>query len=305
MINNQNKEQIDEFVLPILKGIGKLLIKNPGKTGIAAGVGGAAAGAALSGDKEEDTKTDDKEETPSEQTPPKETEPKETPPPMTVPDAGAAGKMGPPTEGGQYGAVPPPPKPAGVEGGPAGPPTEEDSPPPTWQEISREAAKQAMDKLPSFEDIYNFGKEGLEDLADKTQQAIDYVKSGKGPFGKGGTVNMLDGSRQNVDIKNLEADARRGLAKVGRTLDARKKRGADQRQDLGEPETVRERDPRFQMSGGGRGFAGRNEQITYDYLSAFFGQELNECIDNISEEQLQEAVDLINLVRVKLADRVS
>ena len=301
MINNQNKEQIDEFIIPALAGaarvIGKWLLKNPGKAAVGAGAGAAAAGAALSGDEEENKKTDEKEETPSEQTPPKETEPKETPPPMTVPDAGAAGKMGPP--------APEPPKPAGVEGGLVGPPTEEDSPPPTWQEIGKEAAKQAMDNLPSFEDIYNTGKEGLEGLADRAQKAIDYVKSGKGPFGKGGTVNMLDGSRQNVDIKDLEADARRGLAKVGRTLDARKKRGADQRQDLGEPETVRERDPRFQMSGGGRGFAGRNEQITYDYLSAFFGQELNECIDNISEEQLQEAVDLINLVRVKLADRVS
>lgn len=43
------------------------------------------------------------------------------------------------------------------------------------------------------------------------------------------------------------------------------------------------------------------EEIVYEYLSSFFGVDLNESIDELTEEQLEEAVVTINT----LADAVN
>ena len=43
------------------------------------------------------------------------------------------------------------------------------------------------------------------------------------------------------------------------------------------------------------------EELVYEYLSSFFGADLNESIDELTEEQLEEAIVAINT----LADAVN
>jgi len=38
------------------------------------------------------------------------------------------------------------------------------------------------------------------------------------------------------------------------------------------------------------------EELVYEYLSSFFGADLKESIDDITEEQLQEAITAINVL---------
>ena len=38
------------------------------------------------------------------------------------------------------------------------------------------------------------------------------------------------------------------------------------------------------------------ESVVYEYLSSYFGADLNESIDDITEEQLEEAVESINIL---------
>lgn len=42
--------------------------------------------------------------------------------------------------------------------------------------------------------------------------------------------------------------------------------------------------------------ASGTEELVYEYLSSFFGVDLNESIDEITEEQLEEAVESINVL---------
>jgi hypothetical protein len=45
------------------------------------------------------------------------------------------------------------------------------------------------------------------------------------------------------------------------------------------------------------------EQITKEYLSSFFGQDLNECVDSLTEEHIAEAIASINLLAKALNEQ--
>ena len=45
------------------------------------------------------------------------------------------------------------------------------------------------------------------------------------------------------------------------------------------------------------------EQITREYLSSFFGQDLNECVDSLTEEHIAEAIASINLITTALSEQ--
>jgi len=45
------------------------------------------------------------------------------------------------------------------------------------------------------------------------------------------------------------------------------------------------------------------EQITREYLSSFFGQDLNECVDSLAEEHIAEAIASINLLAKALNEQ--
>lgn len=45
------------------------------------------------------------------------------------------------------------------------------------------------------------------------------------------------------------------------------------------------------------------EQITREYLSSFFGQDLNECVDSLTEEHIVEAIASINLLAKSLNEQ--